>query len=627
MSILQGMRAPSASRSLLARYSGQFRVLRTQARADFSDLQGLEIKRLDLLMRRIVEANFDAILIIDRAGKVNMANEAAAAIFGHPLALMQGLRAEQLIPGYQSCTDPKSDHYSVGRGHRSTLGVRADGGGFPVDLCLSETRFGDEKLMIAIVRDVTELRRRERQLEHQALHDTLTGLPNRALLSDRLDHAVQAARRHDHHVSLMLLDLDGFKDVNDTLGHHVGDMLLAEIGKRLQVPVRDGDTVARLGGDEFAVLLPGAEARRAKQIAERVRDAILQPITVLGDLRLEVGASIGIAIFPMHAREPGKLMQCADVAMYAAKAGPAKVVCYDPAYDSSNIRQLRLSGELRRAIELRHIGLEYQPKLNLQTRTVTHVEALARWQHPRLGRVSPEEFVGHAERSGLIIPLTRLIVEGVLDQMRAWDEDGIFLNAAINLSPRTLHDPAVPDLLRALIEDRGIATERLTLEITETAISLDPQRAFANLNRIAGIGVRLSIDDFGTGYSSLSYLQQLPLAELKIDRRFVINMLSSESDVVIVRSTIDLAHNLGLHVVAEGIENARHVDMLTQLECDYGQGYHIARAMPGGAFKNWANGTHWATPTAQGDAGGDGMPVLAPEPPARRLRVEKALKR
>ncbi|GAB4142743.1 MAG: hypothetical protein Tsb0016_11290 [Sphingomonadales bacterium] len=627
MSSVAGMGAQPSGGSLLARYSRQLRAAKTRVRADFSDLQGLEIKRLDALMRHIVEANFDAILIIDTRGRLTMANAAAAEIFGYSESFMKGLRAEQLVPGYKACSDPRSEHYCVGKGHRATLGVKGDGTGFPIDLCLTETRFGEDAVMIAIVRDVTELRRRERQLEHQALHDALTGLPNRVLLGDRLNHAVQAARRDNAYVALLMLDLDGFKDVNDTLGHHVGDMLLVELAKRLSGPVRDGDTVARLGGDEFAVLLPGAALQRARQIAERLGEVIVQPVTVVGDLRLEVGASIGIGIYPLHAQEPGKLMQCADVAMYAAKAGPAKVVSYDSAFDSSNIRQLRLSGELREAIEGRQLGLEFQPKLNLQNRGISQVEALARWNHPRLGRVSPEEFVVHAERSGLIIPLTRLIVEGVLDQMLVWQDEGLMLDVAINLSPRTLHDPAIPELLRSLIGDRAIASERLTLEITETAISLDPERAFANLNKIADIGVKLSIDDFGTGYSSLSYLQQLPLAELKIDRRFVTNMLNSESDVVIVRSTIDLAHNLGLHVVAEGVENRQHIDMLSRLECDYGQGYFIARAMPGAAFKNWALGSEWRLPNMGDDRDGDGLPILAPEPPARRLRLEKALKR
>ncbi|RME64462.1 MAG: sensor domain-containing diguanylate cyclase, partial [Alphaproteobacteria bacterium] len=367
MKLVHGMRTMGfAGGSLLARYASQMRALQTQARADFSDLQGLEIKRLDLLMRRIVEANFDAILIIDHSGAIGMANAAATSMFGYDGAVLKGMRAERLVPGYQSCADPQSPHYCVGRGHRATLGVRADGAGFPIDLCLSETRFGDEVLMIAIVRDATELRKRERQLEHQALHDALTGLPNRALLADRLAHAVQAARRNDGNVALLMLDLDGFKEVNDTLGHHIGDMLLGELAKRLVEPVREGDTVARLGGDEFAVLLPGAEHQRAVQIAKRLRDAIMQPFAVADDLRLEVGASVGIAMFPLHAQESGKLMQCADVAMYAAKAGPAKVVSYDAAYDSSNIRQLTLAGELRRAIQDAQIDLEFQPKLNLQ---------------------------------------------------------------------------------------------------------------------------------------------------------------------------------------------------------------------------------------------------------------------
>ncbi|MFZ5608424.1 MAG: putative bifunctional diguanylate cyclase/phosphodiesterase [Pseudomonadota bacterium] len=566
--------------SLLGRYSADMRRFADRRTADLSHMRDIKLERLDALMRRIVEANFDGVMTVQKDGKLGMVNKAAADMFGYPPQHLINAAIDEIVPGYRIFTDPRSEDFCVGSGHRETLGVRADGSGFPIDLCLSETLFGSNQLIIAIVRDITATKEHRRQLEHQALHDALTGLPNRVLLSDRLEHAMHTARRTDEPLALLLLDLDNFKDVNDTLGHHIGDMLLVEIGRRLVKPLRESDTVARLGGDEFAILLPSAASEeRALEVATRVRAMILQPVTVMDGLNLEVGVSIGIALYPGHAQEPSKLMQCADVAMYAAKAGSEKIVIYDEEKDTNNVRHLTLTGELRLAIQGRQVDLAFQPMLSLKDKKTRRMEALARWHHPRLGPIPPSEFVIQAERTGMIQLLTRHVFEQALAQWLQWRQEGLDMAISVNLSPRTLHDRDLPAILGAILRESTVPADRVTLEITETAIFLDPDGAGDNVRRLRNLGVRIAIDDFGTGYSSLSYLQKLPLNELKIDRSFVGQMADNENDVVIVRSTIDLAHNLGLEVVAEGVESTPQLDILSRLHCDYAQGFLIAPPM------------------------------------------------
>lgn len=435
--------------------------------------------------------------------------------------------------------------------------------------------------------DITDRKTQQAQLEHQALHDALTGLPNRTLLVDRLDHALCAARRDRMAVALLLLDLNRFKDINDTLGHRVGDKVLSEVAERLAKPLRESDTVARLGGDEFAILLPAmADLERARNVATRLLESLDEPFQV-ENLSLEVGASIGIALYPVHAEDGARLLQCADVAMYAAKHNQSHVALYDASKDHNSIRHLTLTGELRQAIEHDHLLFHYQPKIDLRTRRICGVEALARWHHPTLGFIPPNEFVAQAEHTGLIQPLTLWAFNTALRQLAELQRAGLDIGMAVNLSARNLHEERLPDLLADLLRTCEVAPEHVTLEITESAIMLDPERALEVVSRFDAIGVHLAIDDFGTGYSSLAQLKRLPVDQLKIDKSFVMQMTEDENDLAIVRSTIDLAHNLGLEVVAEGIESHQILQLLDELGCDIGQGYFICHPLPIADLTKW----------------------------------------
>jgi diguanylate cyclase len=422
--------------------------------------------------------------------------------------------------------------------------------------------------------------------QHQALHDPLTGLPNRELFADRVAQATRASDRGLQPAALLLLDLDRFKDVNDTLGHHHGDLLLREVATRLTGTLRAVDTVARLGGDEFAVLLPDASADGAAAVAQKVRAALHQPLTLDG-VGLDLDASIGIAVYPDHGADAAELLQHADVAMYIAKQTHAGFVVYDPAVDQHSPRRLALLGGLRRALERDELVLHYQPKADLHSGRVLGVEALVRWQHPAHGLLGPAEFIPLAERTGLIHPLTRWVLDAALRQAAAWRRAGHELSVAVNVSTRSLLDRDFPDQVADRLAAFEVPASALMLEVTESAVMADPALALDVLGRLHALGVGLALDDFGTGYSSMAYLKALPVDELKVDRSFVGHMASSNSDAVIVRSTIDLGHNLGLHVVAEGVENRDTWDQLAALGCDTAQGYHLGRPMPAADLERW----------------------------------------
>jgi diguanylate cyclase (GGDEF)-like protein len=417
-----------------------------------------------------------------------------------------------------------------------------------------------------------------RRLRHQALHDSLTGLANRSLLHRRAERAL----RGDHPAAMLLIDLDRFKEVNDTLGHDHGDALLVEVAERLAGVLRRGDTLARLGGDEFAVLIAGAPDRAAViEVAGRLQDALRRPFALRG-VAVELEASIGVALYPEHGRTAGQLLQRADVAMYEAKRDGTGVATYAAERDPYSADRLGLLAELRRAIERDELVLHYQPKISLRTGELTGVEALVRWQHPSRGLLAPDEFVPLAERTGAVADLTRWVVDHALAQQRAWREQGIDLPVAVNLAAANIVDLTLPDTVARLLRRHGVAGDRLECEISEHTVMADPVRATDVLAGLRQLGVRLSLDDFGTGHSSLAYLKRLPLDEVKIDRSFVAGMAEDENDAVIVRSTIDLARNLGLKVVAEGVETAEIMDALAGLRCDVAQGFHISRPLPPG---------------------------------------------
>jgi histidine ammonia-lyase len=430
-------------------------------------------------------------------------------------------------------------------------------------------------------RAVEELRRQAEMNRHQALHDALTGLPNRVLFRDRVGQTIRSSERDDQKFAVLVLDLDRFKEVNDTLGHAAGDQLLLEVGGRLQAALRAEDSIARLGGDEFAILVVGAEAQAAIEVASRIRETLDQPLILQG-LPLRIDASIGIALYPTHAVEVDGLIQRADVAMYVAKHNNVGSTLYDPDQDAHQ-------PELRRAIHERELVLHYQPKIEVSDGRVRGVEALVRWCHPERGLLGPDEFIDAAQETSLIGPLTRYIVDEALRQCQEWARGGHKLMVSVNVSTRNLIDTQFPDDLARLLDKWQVPPSLLELEVTETAVIADPFRMKAVLERLGAMGLRLSVDDFGTGYTSLGYLTRLPINELKIDRSFVSNMTHSEQDEVIVRSTIDLGRNLGLEVVAEGVESAEVLERLRSLGCDVAQGFLMSRALSADELTAWLN--------------------------------------
>jgi diguanylate cyclase (GGDEF)-like protein len=433
-------------------------------------------------------------------------------------------------------------------------------------------------LVMVHTEDVTERKRAEVALAHQALHDALTGLPNRVLLGDRLQQAILTTEREKHGLALLVMDLDRFKEVNDTLGHHAGDRLLQEVARRLRGALRASDTVARLGGDEFAVVLPGSSD--ASDAAVKLIQALEAPFELEGHT-LALGASVGIAMHPQHGETVESLLRSADVAMYTAKRARSGVSIYAPDQDQHSVDRLGLLAELREA--LTHddeLTLYYQPKWDLRSGALAGFEALARWHHPRHGLLEPDQFIELAEQTGLMRPLTRYLLQVALRQVRAWQKVGLQVPVAVNLSPSSLQDIQLASEIDQLLAEAGVAPEWLEVEITEEAYMTQPEVAAATLARLRDMGVRVAIDDFGTGYASLVYLQKLPVDRIKIDRGFVRALLRDESQATIVRALIDLGHNLGLEVVAEGVEDEATRTGLAALGCDYAQGYALGVAQP-----------------------------------------------
>jgi diguanylate cyclase (GGDEF)-like protein len=425
------------------------------------------------------------------------------------------------------------------------------------------------------------------RLRHEALHDNLTKLPNRVLYMQRVTDLLARRRPTDPQIAVMLIDLDRFKEINDTLGHATGDLLLQEVARRLRRAVGERVTVARLGGDEFALLHPAQDtADDAVALAKSVREE-LQRSFAYQDLDLEVSASIGVALAPEHGRDASTLLRRADVAMYAAKNTATGVAAYGENLDEHSPRKLALVGELRSVIDSEGLELYYQPKVDITSGRVIGVEALVRWPHRIEGLIPPDEFVPIAERTGLIGPMTDFVLRTALRQCRRWQQEGHDLSVAVNLSARSLLDSElVGDIARALSES-GVSPSKLVLEITETSVMSDAEYAMRVLNRLSSMGLTIAIDDFGTGYSSLSYLKRLPVNEVKVDKSFVLNMQDDENDAVIVRSIIDLGRNLGLRIVAEGVETASAWDALRAMGCDIAQGYFVSQPLPADQLTVW----------------------------------------
>jgi diguanylate cyclase len=435
------------------------------------------------------------------------------------------------------------------------------------------------------------------RMRHQAHHDALTGLPNRVQLLERA-HTMLDAVGGTTSVAVLLIDLDRFKEINDVLGHASGDVLLAHVGPRMATAVRDGDLLARLGGDEFAAVLPHADEKTAVAVAKRLLELLNETVDVDG-VTLQVEGSVGIAVADLGSEHTiDALLRQADIAMYTAKRARCGYTVFHEDQDTSTRERLTLLGELRQALTRGEIVLHYQPKLTLADGRLVGVEALARWEHPERGLLGPAEFIPVAESTGLIVPLTLHVLELAVAQLRKWRAAGHSFGVAVNLSPRCLAEPELTEKVTQLLWRYHVPATSLELEITENTLAHDPDRALATLTALDAAGVRISIDDFGTGYSSMSYLKRLPVSELKVDRSFVAGMLACADDEVLVRSLVELGHNLGLTVVAEGVEDDATLQALEEVGCDVAQGYFLARPMAADALRGWlAAHTARAIPT------------------------------
>ena len=418
--------------------------------------------------------------------------------------------------------------------------------------------------------------------EEQALTDTLTGLPNRTRLAIRTADALEA----EGPVSLLLFDLDRFKEVNDTLGHHVGDRLLEVVATRLSAASRTDDTVARLGGDEFAVLLPATDRPEAEAIAHRLLEAICAPLELEG-LLVDVGASVGVASSPGDGTHLDVLLQHADVAMYDAKETGGGVELYDASRDGNSTGRLVMLGQLRRALTEGQLEVHYQPKADLCTGAVDGVEALVRWRHPQQGLIPPDEFIPLAESSGLIEGLTRYVIDAAVAQLALWREQGLHMKVAVNVSVRDLSGGKLTATVADSLDRHAVPARCLQLEMTEGSLFAESHRAATTLRHLDVLGISLSLDDFGTGYSSLEHLRRLPVQEIKVDKSFVNRMVADPRDRAIVRSVIDLAGGLGMRVVAEGVEDRQTWDLLRDMGCDSAQGWFLSRAEPAQLLTPW----------------------------------------
>jgi diguanylate cyclase (GGDEF)-like protein len=447
-----------------------------------------------------------------------------------------------------------------------------------------------------LMEDTTHAKTMIQRLHTLATTDALTGLPNRTLLNDRLNQAIAAAARDGQkQVVLMLMDLNHFKEINDTLGHSAGDRVLALVAQRLNEVLRDTDTLARLGGDEFALVLP--DVTHARSTAQRVANKVLRSFHApfrVAENELFLGTSIGIAIYPEHGTDIDTLMSRADVAMYSTKNKDPGYLFYTPVLDPNAQRHLQLSADLRHALARDELMLYYQPKIDIRTGRVVGAEALIRWRHPQLGVLLPEMFMPLAERAGLIKPITDWVIHTAVKQCRHWHDTGHRLRVAVNVPGRAFQDPTLVSKVSSALLGLGAAPESLEIEITENVLMSDTELVSKVLRDLTELGITIAIDDFGTGYSSLTYLKQLPLHTLKIDKSFIMNMDNDENDAVIVRSTIDLAHNLGRQVVAEGIETKEAWDLLCVLGCDGAQGFHISRPLPSEEFGQWLKASPWS---------------------------------
>ncbi|GAA6134999.1 hypothetical protein NBRC116188_17890 [Oceaniserpentilla sp. 4NH20-0058] len=461
------------------------------------------------------------------------------------------------------------------------------GGGIAWLSCNAMADIEDRKIrrLWLIIRDITDSKNHIRHLEHEARHDKLTGLANRSALHDYLDEKIDQANQFGFEMALLLIDLNRFKEINDALGHHYGDVLLKKIEPRIRdIIANKRGFLARLGGDEFAIVIPAMQSQNEVQVLAQDIAAKLKEPFDLGKLNVEIGCSMGVAYFPSDADEASSLIRCADVAMYQAKKVNSRILDYRNEMDQNSPRRLALTVDMNKGLRNAEFFLVYQPKLDLNTNTIHSAEALIRWQHSELGLIAPSEFIPLAEMSDVIINMTHWVIDQALGQIKEWQSQGINIKTSVNVSTRNLLDEDLPEFIRTKLEEYQVPAHLLEIEITESALMVDPERALNTLKNINEMGVSISVDDFGTGYSSFIYLRQLPIDTLKIDIMFVRNMCISQQDEIIVNSIINLAHNLSLTVVAEGAETFATVERLREMNCNLVQGYYLSKPVPADEF-------------------------------------------
>ena len=517
-------------------------------------------------------------------------------------AVGSGLSAIGVAASDRETEESLDQNLALGKAFRGEMTAhRKDGSSYALELHVMPIQDMVEGLThwIGILRDVSERARQLAALEHQALHDALTDLPNRILLQDRLDQALLTASRTKASLALLFMDLDRFKEVNDTFGHQSGDQLLREVGARLRAELRATDSVSRLGGDEFAVLLPFLDdVEGAILAAQKILKALQRPFVVEGQV-LDVGASIGIALCPEHGTDAATLMRRADVAMYAAKHAASGYAVYSKENDPHSAGRLALIADLKRALaDGGQLELHYQPVVRLAGRRVERVEALVRWRHPQLGLLGPDRFIVLAESSGVIDAITTRVLTLACRQCREWRDAGLPVGVAVNIAARNLQDTRFPGRVADVLSAHGLPASALALDLTEGSLAADPLHAIALLSELRAMGLSLAIDDFGTGYFSLTHLKQLPVTEIKIDRSFIQEMRASESDTAIVRATIDLSHAFGHAAVAEGVEDEATCRLLEHLGCDFVQGYHLTPPLAADELAAWLRAGPWGVGTA-----------------------------
>lgn len=545
--------------------------------------QRIKLGDQDKLMASIVANTGEGILTVDSNGRVQSINPEAEDIFGLVGELSgKELMIEELIPSLD-WTKREQCYGLTNEGN----GYHQSAGQFYAEFSLNPLSLSDQQLAVLCVRDISERIERQQQLEYQASHDSLTGLYNRDALNRQIGTYLDEFNDGQTPIYLMLIDLDRFKEVNDTLGHGVGDNILTELGGRLVSSLGKDALVARLGGDEFGVLVNNIdETEVVVDLANQILKVIRTPFEV-NTLSLELQASVGISQYPAHADNTEKLLMCADIAMYKAKEERCGYTIYDAGFDTHTERKLLISSQLNQAVEAGDLSLYYQPKINLKTHEVASFEALIRWFHPTLGRVPPDDFITMAERAGIIKPLTLYGIREAIAQCLRFHDLGYRIPIAVNLSAFLLQDSALIGDLAKIIEDSPLEPHWLNLEVTESAIVHDLERAVDTLNRIKALGIGISIDDFGTGYASLTYVKQLPASELKLDQLFIKDLTTNSSDHIIVESTVQLSHSLGLKVVAEGVEDIETYQALVEVGCDMAQGYWISAPLAESELIHW----------------------------------------